>query len=277
MPSAVAHTSAGKQSSAPVTFAEDSHPERDVNATRFRPCVVIPTYNNPDTIETVVRNVREHLTDIIVVDDGGSSHARETCARLQNTGLATVIHRERNGGKGAAVKTGTAAAERLGFTHALQIDGDGQHDTSVLPRFLQLSCDNPQALVIAYPEYDESVPKHRLLARKITTFWVNLEVGDKDTIRDAMVGLRVYPLQRLHELHVRGQRMDFDIEVAVKFAWSGAPIINAPVAVRYLAEEEGGVSHFQPFLDNLRFSLMHARLCTQKMFRYLLHSTRRLR
>lgn len=277
MPSAAEHDSAGERNAAPGVIARSSREREAVNTSGFRPCVVIPTYNNPDTIEAVVRSVRQHLTDVIVVDDGGCAHARETCARLEKEGLATVIHRERNGGKGAAVKTGTAAAERRGFTHALQIDGDGQHDTSAIPRFLQLSRDNPGALVIAYPEYDESVPRHRLLARRITTFWVNLEVGDKETIRDAMVGLRVYPLQALHKLNIRGERMDFDIEVAVKFAWSGAPVINAPVAVRYLAEEEGGVSHFQPFLDNLRFSLMHARLFTQKMFRSLLRTTKRLR
>lgn len=243
----------------------------------FRPCVLIPTYNNPRTIRAVVLSARTYLQDVVVVDDCSSAEGRAACAALAAEGLAIVAHRDANGGKGAAVKTGFEVAAEHGFTHALQIDGDGQHDASGIPRFLAQSRGTPDAMVIGYPEYDASVPKHRLWARKITTFWVNLEVGGRGIIRDAMIGFRVYPLAIVRQLRVTSDRMDFDVEIAVRYAWSGAPVINEPVPVRYLTEGEGGVSHFQPFWDNLRFSGLHTRLCIQRMFRWILPSTRLLK
>lgn len=232
----------------------------------FRPCIVIPTYNNPLTIRGVVEEARTVLADVIVVDDGGDEGAKAVLQRIEEDGLAQVVYRARNGGKGAAVKSGFTAARAAGFTHALQIDGDGQHDLDVLPEFLERARLSPTALVIAYPSYNETVPKHRLIARKFTNFWVNLEVGGEGIVYDAMVGVRVYPLDIVEQLPVRGNRMDFDVEIAVRYAWSGFPIQNLPVPVRYLAEEEGGVSHFRVFEDNLRFSLLHSRLCMTRMW-----------
>jgi len=234
----------------------------------FKPCILVPTYNNPQTVRDVVERARGYLTDVIVVDDGSGPEGRAACEAIGSDGLAHVHHRARNGGKGAAVKSGFSSARELGYTHALQIDADSQHDLESIPRFLEAAQDRPSSLVLGYPVYDETVPTVRRIARGITRFWVALEVGRK-TIYDAMVGFRVYPLDAVDEASVRGDRMDFDIEVAVKMAWSGVDVVNLPVRVRYLQPSEGGVSHFQPLRDNLRFFGLHTRLCTQACFRWL--------
>lgn len=236
--------------------------ERPAEGSRsgFRCCLLVPTYNNPATLRAVVTAGRAHLDSVIVVDDGSGSEGRTACEQVQREGLAQVHHRERNGGKGAAVKTGFEVARAQGFTHVLQVDADGQHDLSSVPAFLQAAERQPETLVLGYPRYDETAPLVRRWARKFTDFWVNLEAG-KGVIRDAMVGFRVYPLQPLTRVPATGDRMDFDIEIAVRAAWAHIPIVNLPVAVRYLAEEEGGVSHFQPLRDNLRFARMHSALC----------------
>lgn len=239
----------------------------------FRPCVVVPTFDNPLTVRAVVERVRETVSDVIVVDDCSGPAGRAACEALEADGLARVRRREVNGGKGAAVKTGLRAARELGFTHALQVDADGQHDLDRAPVFVEAGAERPDALVLAYPEYDDSAPRGRLFARRFTRFWVDLEVG-RGVIRDAMVGFRVYPVEAA--LAVRcGDRMDFDIEVAVRLAWAGSPIVNLPVKVRYLSEEEGGVSHFQLVRDNLRFAWLHTRLCTTAWFRRFLGLFRR--
>lgn len=232
----------------------------------FRPCILIPTYNNPQTISGVVREARKVLPDVLIVDDGGNDEAKAVLQAIADEGLAVVHHRPKNGGKGAAVKTGFARAAEAGFTHALQIDGDGQHDLRALPAFLEAGEAQPHALIIAYPAYDESVPKHRLIARRFTNLWVDLEVGGSGIVKDAMVGVRLYPLAVVQQLGVRGDRMDFDVEIAVRYAWTGLGVVNLPVPVRYLDADEGGVSHFRPFEDNVRFSFMHARLCITRMF-----------
>jgi glycosyltransferase involved in cell wall biosynthesis len=239
-----------------VTSGEESSAE-------FRCCVLVPTYDNPMTVRDVVEEARTYLPDVVVVDDGSGPKGRAACEDLAEEGLAIVEHRAVNGGKGAAVKTGFEVARRHGFTHVLQIDADGQHDLTAATRFLDRARNNPKAFIIGYPEYDDSVPAVRRVARKFTKFWVDLECG-RGVIEDTMIGFRVYPLAAVEHLKVPGNRMDFDIEIAVKLAWAGVQVINEPVPVRYLAEEEGGVSHFQHFWDNARFSWLHSKLCTLK-------------
>jgi glycosyltransferase involved in cell wall biosynthesis len=176
----------------------------------------------------------------------------------------TAHHREGNGGKGAAVTTGFHLARELGYSHALQVDADGQHELEDLPTFLEAARDQPEALVLGAPRYDESAPRGRLIGRQITRFWTNIETGGR-VIDDPMCGFRVYPLAAACEVADRcGTRMDFDIEVAVRMVWFGCPVINLPTRVHY---PEGGVSHFQMFGDNVRISWMHSRLCIEKLGR----------
>jgi len=95
----------------------------------------------------------------------------------------------------------------------------------------------------------------------VTNFWVALELGSRTRVRDAMVGFRVYPVTAALAADARGDRMDFDIEIAVRMARAGVPVVNLPVGVRYLSADEGGVSHFRMLRDNLAFCALHTRLC----------------
>ncbi|MDX2019517.1 MAG: glycosyltransferase family 2 protein [Deltaproteobacteria bacterium] len=234
----------------------------------FRPCVVIPTYNNPATIAKVVNEARTFVTDVIVVDDGSGTAGREATAALANGGIAQVIHRAANGGKGAAVKTGIAAAAQQGFTHVLQVDADGQHNLADVPRFLEQARAQPEALILGEPRFDATAPKARLWGRKLTNFWVHIETAGR-VIADPMCGFRVYPVAAAMAVLPRAQRMDFDPEVAVRLVWQGLRVVNVPTSVRYLSAAEGGVSHFQMGRDNLRISWMHTRLVFGALVRLL--------
>ncbi len=232
----------------------------------FRPCILIPTFDNKDTIVDVVNQVRQYLSSIIVVDDGSGPPTREIVAKLADDGVIIACHRPLNGGKGAAVRTGLILAEERGFTHALQIDGDGQHDIRRVPDFLRHAAVEPNALILGYPHYGQDVPQARLIGRTITAFWVGIEVG-RGIIADAMIGFRVYPIVDALRCGAREQRMGFDIEIAVRMAWLGLPVINLPVDVRYLPLEHGGVSHFRLVRDNISISWLHTRLVTIAFFR----------
>jgi glycosyltransferase involved in cell wall biosynthesis len=138
----------------------------------------------------VVDGVRAALPDVLVVDDGSGEECRERVEALGRERLVHVVRRASNGGKGAAVKTGFDAALALGYTHALQIDADGQHDLNDIPRFLEASRSNPEALVLGYPVFDKSVPKGRLVGRQITKVCTIVETGNR-AITDAMCGYRL--------------------------------------------------------------------------------------
>jgi len=234
----------------------------------FRPCILIPTYDNQRTVRDVVLRARRHWGEVVVIDDGGCAEAHDVVAALGREGLAHVRHRERNGGKGAAVKTGFAFARELGYTHALQADADGQHDLDRIPQFLQAARQHPEALVLASPVFAQGTPLGRRIARELTNFWVHIETFGR-AIEDAMIGFRVYPLVQAEAAHARTDRMDFDIEIAVRMVWLGTPVLNLPVQVRYLTAQEGGVSHFHLLRDNARITWLHTRLCVEGILRLL--------
>ena len=175
----------------------------------YRPCLLIPTFDNPATIRAVVTRVRAYCTDVIVVDDGSGEAARAEIDAIERAGEAHVVHRADNGGKGRAVKDGLAAARDLGFTHALQVDADGQHDLEDIPRFLTASRAWPESLVLGQPMFDASVPAARLYGRRISIFWAAIETFGR-RVGDPLCGFRVYPIEQALLANARGNRMDFD-------------------------------------------------------------------
>lgn len=225
-----------------------------------RPAVLVPTYDNPRTLARVVADARRHVRDVIVVDDGSGPEGRAAADELGRAGHAHVVRHPQNAGKGAAVKTGFREARALGFTHAAQIDADGQHDTDDLPRFLEASRAAPDALILGSPIFDESAPRARLWGRKFTQMWTNLETFGP-IIADPLCGFRVYPIAAAIAADAWGDAMDFDPEIAVKMVWAGVPVVNLPTRVRYLRPTDGGVSHFRMGRDNALISWMHTRMC----------------
>ncbi len=229
----------------------------------FEVCAVIPTYDNPATIRSVIEAVSVHLP-IVVIDDGSGHEGRAAVLAAGKFPGVTVKIREKNGGKGAAVTTGLDLARQLGYTHALQIDADGQHAISDIPGFLAQARARPQALILGSPRYDDSAPLARLIGRRITRFWTNVETMGR-VIDDPMCGFRVYPLDATCPVAPRcGRRMEFDIEVAVRLVWQGCSVVNQPTLVQYPSD---GISHFSLFADNMRISGMHARLSVEGVLR----------
>lgn len=235
---------------------------------RFVPCALIPTFDNPLTIAGVVADVRRHLKDVLIVDDGSGEAGRRAVDDIVRAGHARVARRDHNGGKGAAVKTGFDVARQLGYTHALQLDADGQHNVADVPRFLELAAGTPAAAVLGHPVFDASMPRGRRAAHGLTNFWARVEAGGPFIV-DPQCGFRVYPLEAAIAAAARGDRMSFDIEIAVRLAWAGVPIINVPTRVRYLTREAGGVSHFRLVRDNVAITAMHVRLVVLSVIRRL--------
>jgi glycosyltransferase involved in cell wall biosynthesis len=234
----------------------------------FKPCVVVPYYNHPQTIATVLAKLQAAGVDCFLVDDGSDAVNRTLLEHLAANlrGWLRLLRHESNRGKGAAVITGCDTALTQGYTHALQIDADGQHDIGDVPRMLELARQHPQAVVQGKPVYDASIPRARRYGRHLTHVWVHINTLSLQ-IGDSMCGMRVYPLAAAHALWSKqrlGLRMDFDIEVIVRLVWRGVPVVNVPTHVTYPA---GGVSHFDVWRDNVRISRMHARLFLGMLWR----------
>ncbi len=223
-------------------------------------CIVIPNYNHTTNLDEFIGQLASFNLPVFMVNDGSAEQATRLFQQLaQKYTYLTLVEHSVNQGKGAAVQTGLKVAYKQGFTHALQVDADGQHDLNDVDKMLLESKCHPQALISGKPIYDESVPKHRYYARNITHFWVWIETLSFQ-IKDTMCGYRVYPLAETVELlsqQAIGKRMDFDIEIMVRLYWQKIECRFIPTAVEY---PEDGVSHFRAFEDNVLISWMHTKL-----------------
>ncbi len=223
-------------------------------------CALIPFYNHPDAIGYVVNRLSAFNLHIIIVDDGSDERSKLSLKPLLSLPNVTVVTREINGGKGAAVIAGMREALNRGYVYALQVDADGQHDLEKIPELLKLSNQYPGRIISGMPVYDDSVPTNRKLWRYATHILVWIHTLSFE-IRDSMCGFRIYPLEKtlnvINSMNNFGQRMDFDIEILVRSFWADLHIVQLPVSVRYPID---GVSHFQLFNDNFLIAKLHIRL-----------------
>ncbi|MGL5408440.1 MAG: glycosyltransferase, partial [Shewanella sp.] len=225
----------------------------------YSPCFLIPCYNHGSTIAAVVESLSVFSLPVLVVDDGSNDETKRPLDALSAEEKITLIRLPENQGKGGAVIAGIQQAFAQGFSHAIQIDADGQHDLDAVPTLLQASQSKPNRLISGQPIYDESVPKSRLYGRYVTHIWVWIETLSL-SIKDSMCGFGAYPLAQtvdvLNKYNI-GKRMDFDIEILVRMYWEGTDIDFVPTRVIY---PESGISHFDALWDNAKISRMHARL-----------------
>ena len=242
--------------------------------------VLIPSYNSGAKLLETVRAARASWTPVWVVVDGSSDGSDKAVAALaeRDPGLRVIVC-PHNRGKGAAILEGLRAASAQGFTHALTMDADGQHPAAAISEFMAASQANPRALILGVPVFDASAPRLRVVGRRVSNFWANLETlwcG----IQDSLFGFRVYPIAELKAVMENSRwmrRFDFDAEAAVRLSWRGVPLVPKPAPVRYLRREEGGVSHFRYGRDNLLLAWMHLRLMLGFALRLPVLISRRLR
>lgn len=232
----------------------------------FKPCVIIPVYDHEGAVASVVARLRAQDLPVLLVDDGSGPQCAALLQRLAEQHQVSLLRHERNRGKGAAVVTGLRAAHQAGFTHALQVDADGQHDIEQASAFIAAARAAPEALVCGHPVFDASIPKVRYYGRYLTHVLVWVHTLSLDII-DSMCGFRVYPLGPTLAVLQRsrvGARMDFDTEILVRLHWQGVPMRWLPIAVTY---PQQGVSHFRFVRDNVLMTRLHARLLVGMLLR----------
>jgi len=216
-------------------------------------CVLIPTYNNAGTLAEVIKDVLKYSTDVIVVNDGSTDNTR---AILDEFPQVHSVSYQPNKGKGIALQTGIREAAKLGYDYAIAMDSDGQHYASDLKVFLDKVEEFPGALIIGARNLsaEENVPQKSSFGNKFSNFWFWVNTGLR--MPDTQSGYRLYPVQKLASKTYYTRKYEFEIEVMVRASWSGVPIISVPISVYYPKPEER-VSHFRPFKDFTRISILN--------------------
>ncbi|HLV69474.1 MAG TPA: glycosyltransferase family 2 protein, partial [Xanthomarina sp.] len=216
-------------------------------------CVIIPTYNNQHTLKRVINGVLELTNNLIVVNDGSTDTTSSILKAYPNI---QQVHFPENKGKGVALREGFKHAISLGYKFAITIDSDGQHFPNDIPHFInELEQNQAKDILIigARNMSHESVPGKSSFGNKFSNFWFWVETGIK--LQDTQSGFRLYPLNVLKKLNFYTTKFEFEIEVIVKTAWKDVEVKNIPIQVLY--DESERVSHFRPFKDFTRISILN--------------------
>jgi glycosyltransferase involved in cell wall biosynthesis len=218
----------------------------------LKACVIIPTYNNAATLAGVIEDVARYSDHIIVVNDGSTDKTPDAVSKYLSVQL---ISYPKNVGKGWALRQSFKYASDKGYKYAITIDSDGQHFAKDLPAFINKIEEEPNAIIIGARNMEQtSVPGGSSFGNKFSNFWFRVETGI--TCPDTQSGYRLYPLEVLKKMRFITRKYEFEIEVLVRAAWKSVNIVSVPVTVYYAPKEER-VSHFRPFKDFFRISILN--------------------
>jgi len=231
----------------------------------IRCCILIPTFNNQKTLRRVIDGVLNYGDgNVIVINDGSTD---DTAAILTTYGpKIQVITNERNRGKGFSLRRGFKEAIRLGYENAISIDSDGQHLPSDIPLFIEASLNNPGALLMGSRNMaQEGVPGKSSFGNKFSNFWFKFETGL--ALPDTQTGFRLYPLKPIEKIRLLTSKFETEIEVIVKLAWRNVKII--PINIQVIYDSNERVTHFRPFRDFTRISILNTYFVILTLLYYL--------
>ena len=222
----------------------------------------MPTYNNGSTLRDVVERTLTFCQDVIVVNDGCTDTSVEILASFGKK--ITVIDYGKNRGKGYALKKGLEKALELNFDYAITIDSDGQHYPEDIPLFINVLQQHPNALIVGSRNFNqENMPGGNTFANKFSNFWFKIQTGVY--LPDTQTGYRLYPLKNLPNLAFLTSRYEAELELLVGAAWRGTDLLPIKINVFYPKAEER-VTHFRPFWDFFRISVLNTGLCFVAVF-----------
>lgn len=226
---------------------------------KLKICVLIPTYNNHKTLERVIDGVLLYTDNVIVINDGSTD---TTATILEKYTSISVLTIEKNKGKGNALQIGFRDAISKGYEYAITIDSDGQHFPHDIPDFVTKLEENQLVLLIGSRQMEQDgIPKKSSFGNKFSNFWFWFETGIK--LEDTQSGFRLYPLNYLPKKFWTN-KFEFEIEIIVRTAWKGIDVINIPIDILYDPNER--VSHFRPFKDFTRISILNTFLVFLTIF-----------
>ena len=219
---------------------------------------LIPAYLEERHIADVVRRTKNHLDQVLVVDDA-STDATFTAASKEG---ARVLRHEVNRGKGAAIKTGLQELRSAEIQYVLILDGDGQHRPEEIPLFLEEASKSKAPFLLGNRMRDIStMPLIRRLTNQFMSSQISRVCGQ--TIPDTQCGFRMIHQDLIPHLFCETDAYDYETEMILIASREGFQISPVPVSTVYSDE----ISKIHPVKDTLRFLKLMAKYRGDKKLR----------
>lgn len=203
--------------------------------------VIVPAYQAGATVAAVLADIVRALPDarLLVVDDGST----DATSAIATAAGAEVLRHVENRGKGAALRTGIAAALTSRASVIATLDADGQHDAASLPRLIDALTQAD--VVVGARAREMTMPAHRRLTNRMSSAAVSRITGQQ--IADAQSGFRAFTRAVAERVRPSGTGYEFETEFLVLAARAGFRISSVSVPTIY-----GGPSHFRLLEDGAR-------------------------
>lgn len=220
-------------------------------------CIVIPTFNNEKTIASIIKRTLRFTYQIIIIDDGCTDRTHEQLSPYLDKII--IIKNKRNRGKGYALKIGLLKSQAMGFRYVITLDADGQHYPEDIPLFVEKIKKYPDTLIIGSRTLqNDNMSRNSTFANRFSNFWFYIQTGKK--LPDTQTGFRLYPLRKIKYLKLLTAKYEAELELLVFCAWHDIKIHPISIRVYYPPKSER-VSHFRPFTDFARISILNTVLC----------------
>jgi glycosyltransferase involved in cell wall biosynthesis len=187
-----------------------------------------------------------------VVNDGSTDNTSEI---LNKFGEIEIVSYAKNKGKGNALRRGFRKAFEKGYSFAVTIDSDGQHDPQDIYHFLEAYKKNPETVIVgARKTIEGDVPGKNSFANRFSNFWFAVITGNE--LEDTQSGYRLYPLKKIGKMKFVTTKYEFELEVLIRAIWKNIPVISIPIKAIYPPKGER-ITHFRPWRDFFRISVLN--------------------
>ncbi len=187
----------------------------------------LPAYNEEKYIGTVVLKARQHVDEVIVVDDGSTDET----AHVAELAGATVVRHGKNKGYGAAIQAILAEAKKRSPDVLVIFDADAQHDPSDIPAAVKPILDGYDLVIGSRKQQKGNVPLYRHFGQKILSSASGFL--SKTNQLDSESGFRVFSARAITELELRQNGMAVSAETIAVAAEKGLKITDIPISVTY--------------------------------------------
>ena len=213
-----------------------------------RRLVVIPTYNEAESIEALLNSIFDTVygCEVLVIDDGSPDKTAEICKKLREKHQHLhLMERSEKSGLGSAYRDGFAWALDREFDEIIEMDADGSHQVADLMRMIDAVSRDPQAGLVIGSRWIKggstlNWSKAREILSRVANRYVRIALGMG--VHDSTSGFRIYSaatLRRINIDHIRSEGYSFQIEMTRAAKKTGAKILEVPITFK---ERENGVS-----------------------------------